>query len=372
MQHSYLVIGAGLTGSTFAHLKAEQGYTVTVVDRRNHVAGNAYDYTDEATGLLVHKYGPHLFHTNSKRVFDFLSRFTEWRCYSHRVAASVQLDSNLVPLPINFTSIDIMFSKEEAEAIKGELSRNFEFNQAFTLKQLKELNSPLSSKLWKEVYDQVFANYTAKMWGCNLEDLDPSVADRVPLVAGTDTRYFRDDYQCLPKHGYTKMVEAMLEHPSIRVVLGEDADNFVLGRGGKTKVFSTGSIDEYFGYCLGTLPYRGVTFDTKTQTTPSFFRAGAGGVGTVNFPNAPSITRISSMSMITTGKPCELDVLVTETPNAVDKYYPVVSKEARELYQAYVTESSDENLLFAGRLGSYQYLNMDQAVAQAMKCAESF
>lgn len=391
IDYDYVVVGAGLTGATFARMKADAGFRCLVVDRRIHVAGNAYDYLDDLTGLYVHEYGPHLFHTNSEKVYNFLSRFTKWRHYEHRVRAGERRarEFSTIPLPVNFLSIELMGmlkgSEGRPEAVKriSVLRSHFKENQRFTLKELRTLaeKEPVLYGLWEDVHNNIFANYTQKMWKCSLEELGPTVADRVPLIAGYDDRYFSDTYQCMPVDGYTMMVERMLGHELITVELGRE---YQPGPEAK-KVFFTGKIDEIAGYEYGQLPYRGMTFYTfnymedKAPDTGVWFdhtEVGWDNASTMNYPGRERFTRVSSMSRIGGRKHIHSragDIRVLEEPSDNGSYYPIPKDENRVLYSKYEKLMSQrKDLLCGGRLGSYQYLNLDQAVAQGMKKAKEF
>jgi UDP-galactopyranose mutase len=369
----YLVVGAGFSGATFARLKAEQGHSVRVIEQRDHVAGNAYD-SQKMGEPMVHRYGPHLFHTNSERVYKFLSRFTEWYEYRHRVRARVL--GRVVPLPFNFLSIELCFSGRRPDEIKTAMREVFKDNQRVTLRELKAQESPhLNKTLYDFVYENIFENYTQKMWGMDLEKLGPTVADRVPLIAGYDDSYFTDRFQCMPAWGYTQLVKSMLDHENIEVVTGmrwrENGREY-------DRMYFTGSIDDYFGHYLGHLEYRSMSFELKSLATGEL--RDEKGTATMNLPDHPKVTRYSDMAVITKF-PGENTVVVVETPGPYvpgvnEPYYPIPTGEARAMYHRYEKLAEDTEVgmrvRFGGRLGSYQYLNMDQAVAQAMKAAEEF
>lgn len=363
--YDYLVVGAGFTGATFAHLKRKAGFKVKVIDQRDHIGGNAYDEFHEP--MYVHKYGPHIFHTNSQRIFDFLSQFTDWRKYQHRVIASLGMDFQRVPVPFNFRSIEICFPPVKAEAVKKAMRLRFRDNQRVTLSTLKEIPDGDIQYLAEFVYDRVFKDYTLKMWGMKLEDLGPTVADRVPIIAGYDDRYFNDSFQYMPKTGYTKIFERMLE--GVEVQLNTSYAHSM--EGDATKIFYTGSIDEYHMNMMGPLPYRGLDINSA----PNMSIVNLGEAGTLNFCGMHSaLTRVSSMSRLSGIDPgYESDIVVSERPSSTSRYYPLTTDEARSRYHKYEEATYHLDWIkFAGRLGSYQYLNMDQAIAQAIKCAEEF
>lgn len=369
MKYDYLVVGAGFTGLTFAQQKAQKGKTVLVIDQRSHLGGNAYDYADG--DIHVHKYGPHLFHTNSGRVFNYLSEFTEWRKYEHRVVAQIAVGLK-VPLPFNSDSVISCFNHEEAKRILSAL-RKSKIGKRFTLNSLrglsKESNDADLKKLADYVFEYVFKNYTQKMWGLTLEELGPTVSDRVPLVRGHDSRYFADTFQCMPINGYAELFDRMMKHPNITVSCETGYIKELDGIA--DRVLYTGSIDDYFDRRHGALPYRGITFDImKSNDFNSLFPTG---VSTVNFPNEGEFTRVTSMRSVNGLMTLETDTVVLEKPNDIDRYYPVPIRANRDLYDLYAKDAEAvTRVRFAGRLGSYTYLNMDQAVGQALKISKEF
>ncbi len=352
----YMIVGAGFAGSVVAErLAAGMGKRVLLVERRPHLAGNAYDHYDDH-GILVHRYGPHIFHTNSAEVFAYLSRFTAWRPYEHRVRASV--DGQLVPIPINLDTINALYglrlSSAEAVAFLAE--------RAEPAERVLTSEDVVVSRVGRELYEKFFRGYTRKQWGVDPSELDATVAGRVPTRTNRDDRYFTDTYQAMPKHGYTRMFERMLDHPLISVLLNtsyQDVRDVIPHR----QLIFTGPIDEYFGYRYGPLPYRSLDFGFETVE---------GGpvqpVGTINHPNGQLYTRVTEFRHLT-GQQHHLSSLVYEYPKATgDPYYPVPRQENRDLYERYrALADSLEHVHFAGRLGTYRYWNMDQVVAQALK-----
>ncbi|MDQ3822278.1 MAG: UDP-galactopyranose mutase [Actinomycetota bacterium] len=351
----WLVVGAGFAGSVVAERLASQlGARVLVVDRRRHIAGNAFDHYDDA-GVLVHRYGPHIFHTNSKDVFDYLSRFTQWRPYEHRVLA--QVDGQLVPFPINLDTVNQLYG----------LSLNaLELDEFFA--SLAEPRNPVRtaedlvvSKVGRELYTKFFRNYTRKQWDLDPSELDASVAARVPTRSSRDDRYFTDTYQAMPLHGYTRMFERMLAHPNIKVLLGADWRE-VDGLFGHDRLVYTGPIDEYFDFRYGPLPYRSLEFRFETVDTPVFQPAPV-----VNYPNEHEYTRVTEFKYLT-GQEHPKTTVVYEYPRAEgDPYYPVPRPENAEIYKEYKRLADAEtDTVFVGRLATYKYYNMDQVVAQAL------
>lgn len=351
----YLVVGAGFAGSVIAERLASQlNKKVLVVDKRNHIAGNAYDYYDN-DGLLVHKYGPHIFHTNSKKVFDYLSQFTKWRLYEHRVLASV--DGQLVPMPINLLTINKIFGLNlTSEEVEGFLnSRKVEVD---TISNSRDI---IISRIGVELYEKFFKGYTKKQWDLFPEELDASVCARIPIRTNSDTRYFGDTYQAMPKYGYTQMFESMLNHKNISLLLQTDFTT-IRDQISFDKIIYTGPIDLYFNQCYGALPYRSLNFEFE-NIDHEYVQE----VGTINYPNSYDFTRITEIKHIT-GQKHEKTTLIKEYPTSEgDPYYPIPQPENNILYQKYKERAEEEhNVYFLGRLGTYKYYNMDQVVAQSL------
>ena len=351
----YLIVGAGFAGSVMAErLAADAGCKVLIIDRRNHIGGNAYDHYDDA-GILVHKYGPHIFHTNSKDVWDYLSRFTEWRPYQHRVQAWV--DGQLVPIPINLDTVNKLYG---LKLTSFELMKFFE-SVAEKREPIRTSEDVIVSKVGRELYEKFFRNYTRKQWDYDPSELDASVTARVPVRTNRDDRYFTDTYQAMPKHGLTRMFERMLAHSNIKILLNTDfreVRNVIPHR----EVIFTGPIDEYFDYRLGKLPYRSLEFKFETVNTP-FVQP----VAVINYPNENPYTRVTEFKHLT-GQEHPKTTLVYEYPRATgDPYYPIQRSENLELYRKYqMLAASTPGVHFVGRLGTYRYYNMDQVTAQAL------
>ncbi|MGE3273042.1 MAG: UDP-galactopyranose mutase [Chloroflexota bacterium] len=351
----YLIVGAGFAGSVLAERLASQaGKKVLIVDRRHHIGGNAYDCYDD-DGLLIHKYGPHIFHTNSAEVFDYLSQFTAWRPYQHRVLASV--DGQLVPMPINLDTINTLY---------GTNLTSFEVDAFFKSvaeprDEIKTSEDVVVSKVGRELYEKFFRNYTRKQWGMDPSELDASVTSRVPTRTNRDNRYFTDRFQAMPLHGFTRMFERMLQHPNICIMLNTDYREIVDVIPHRQMIY-TGPIDEYFGNCFGKLPYRSIEFKFETIDTPSYQAAPV-----VNYPNDYAYTRVTEFKYLT-GQTHAKTSLVYEYPRAEgDPYYPVPRPENAELYKQYkALADATPNVHFVGRLATYRYYNMDQVVAQAL------
>lgn len=352
----YLIVGAGYAGSVLAERLASQaGKRVLLIDRRNHIGGNAYDcYNDD--GILIHKYGPHIFHTNSERVFEYLSQFTQWRPYEHRVLARV--DGQLLPIPINRTTVNQLYGlnlQTEAEC------------QAFfdTLAEAKEhcrtSEDVVVSKVGRELYEKFFRGYTRKQWGMDPSELDAQVTARIPTRTNTDDRYFTDTFQAMPLHGYTRMFEKMLSHPNIKIMLGTDYREIKSVIPYRELIF-TGPVDEYFDFRFGKLPYRSLEFKHETLAVEQALP-----VAVVNYPQEHDYTRVTEFKHLT-GQVHPKTGVVYEYPRSEgDPYYPIPKPECTALYNQY-KELADRTpgVHFVGRLATYKYYNMDQVVAQAL------
>ncbi len=351
----YLVVGAGFAGSVLAERLASQlGKKVLVVDKRSHIAGNAYDEYN-ADGILIHTYGPHIFHTNSKEVFDYLSQFTEWREYQHRVLASV--DGQLLPIPINLDTINKFYGTNltamEVESFLGNLAEKKE--------KILTSEDVVVNKVGRLLYEKFFRGYTRKQWGLDPSELDASVTARVPTRTNRDDRYFTDTYQAMPANGFTKMFQNILRHPNIKVMLNTDYQEIRSIFPYKEMIYS-GPIDEYFGYRYGKLPYRSLKFKHSTLDKPLEQPAAV-----INYPNDYAYTRATEFKYLT-GQEHPKTSLVHEFPSAEgDPYYPIPRPENAELYNQYKElADSVEGVYFVGRLATYKYYNMDQVVAQSL------
>jgi UDP-galactopyranose mutase len=355
-----LIVGAGFAGATCARRLAEAGHRVLLIDKRPHVAGNAYDRRD-AQGLLVHEYGPHIFHTNSDKVFAFLSRFTAWRRYEHRVLASV--DGQLLPIPINRTTINRLYGLALDEA-----------GVAAFLEQARTPRDPLLTSedvvlnsVGAELCDKFFRGYTRKQWGRELGELSAGVAARIPTRTNDDDRYFTDRHQAMPAEGYTRMFERMLDHPGIELRLGCD---FATVRSASPPDYTvyTGPIDEFFGHRLGRLPYRSLRFEHEHLAGTAQLQP----IGTVNHPNEHAYTRVTEFKHLT-GEQGTGTSIVREFPcDGGDPYYPVPAAANEALYKRYeALAEAEPRTLFIGRLAQYRYYNMDQVVAAALHACDT-
>ena len=355
----YLIVGAGFAGSVLAErLASQRNAKVLVVDRRPHIAGNAFDYYDDA-GILVHKYGPHIFHTNSETVFEYLSRFTAWRPYEHRVLTSV--DGQLVPMPINADTLNKLYglnlSCQEVEKFLETIAEPRE--------QIKTSEDVVLNRVGRDLYNKFFRNYTRKQWALDPSELDSSVISRVPIRTSRDDRYFTDRFQAMPLHGYTRMFERILQHPNIRVMLQTDYNDIKNELDFRELIF-TGPVDEYFEYCYGKLPYRSLHFEHQTHDKVQYQSAAV-----VNYPNEHAYTRITEFKALTGQEHAKTSVVLEHPRAEGDPYYPIPRPENAVLYARYkALAESVPNVHFAGRLGTYKYYNMDQVVAQALTLSD--
>jgi UDP-galactopyranose mutase len=352
----WLIVGAGFAGSVLAErIARERDETVLLIDRRPHIGGNAHDCYDNA-GVLMHKYGPHIFHTNSSDIVDYLSRFTEWRPYEHRVRANI--DGRLLPIPINRTTINELYglglsTDEEVEA--------FYQSRSEPVDVVRSSEDVVVSRVGRELYERFFRGYTRKQWGVDPSELDKSVTARVPTRTNTDDRYFGDKYQIMPKEGYTRMFERMLDHPKITIMLQADFRQISKVVPYRNLIF-TGAIDEYFDRRFGRLPYRSLRFEHVTLE-----KEWHQPVAVVNYPGDEPFTRISEYKHLT-GQSHHSTTLTYEYPTDVgDPYYPIPCEPNRVLYRRYQElAAAEKGVYFVGRLATYQYYNMDQVVGQAL------
>src|SRR3982751_3575848 len=353
----FLVVGAGFAGSVIAQQMATNfNKKVLIVDRRPHIGGNAYDhYNDD--GLLVHKYGPHIFHTNSKDIFEHLSLFTEWRSYEHHVLASV--DGQLVPIPINLDTINQLYGlRLTSKEVDGFLN-----SMAEPLAEIKTSEDAVVSKVGRELYEKFFRNYTRKQWDLDPSELDAAVTSRIPVRTNRDDRYFTDTFQAMPRHGYTAMFNRMLDNPLIDVAVDTDFTDLP-PRLRTGRIVYTGPVDDYFGGRFGPLPYRSLRFRFETHDVERIQP-----VATINEPDETAVpwTRSTEFKHLT-GQRHRKTTVVYEYPRSDgDPYYPIPRPENAALYERYrALADGTPNVHFVGRLATYRYYNMDQVVAQAL------
>ncbi|MFP4527341.1 MAG: UDP-galactopyranose mutase [Candidatus Kapaibacterium sp.] len=367
MKYDYLIVGAGFSGSVLAErIAARLDKKVLLIDRRDHIAGNAYDYADE-TGVMVHKFGPHIFHTNMKHVWDYLSQFTEWHFYFHHVLAVVE--GRQVPVPFNLNSIYMLFPPEMASRLERRLIEKFGYGLKIPILKLRETADPDLKFLADYIYKHVFYGYTRKQWGHSPEEMDSSVTARIPVYISRDDRYFQDAYQGIPARGYTEMFRRMTSHPNITLRPGTDFSEFSDSE--YDKLIYTGPIDEYFDYMHGELPWRSLEFKFRTLDIPQFQQ-----VAQVNYPNNYDFTRITEFrhflaqntSQTTIAEEYPMDFV----PGRNDPYYPIPRPETQELFQKYAAEAEKlrGRVYFAGRLANYKYYNMDEVCGVALQMFE--
>jgi UDP-galactopyranose mutase len=351
----WLVVGAGFAGSVIARQLAEQrDESVLVIDRRPHIGGNAYDRYDRA-GVLIHQYGPHIFHTNSQAIFDFLSQFTDWRPYEHRVLAHV--DNQLLPIPINLDTVNRLYG---LSLDSEELERWFA-EQAESVDEIKTSEDVVVSKVGRDLFQKFFEGYTKKQWGVYPRELDKSVTSRVPTRTNRDDRYFGDEFQFMPAEGYTRMFERMLDHPNIKIMLQADYGEIKTQVPHRRTIFS-GPIDEYFGFRLGKLPYRSLKFRHVTLD-----KEWHQPVAVVNYPQTEKFTRVTEYKHLTGQVHPRTSITYEFSSDTGDPYYPVPRPENQELYKRYEALAlATRDVWFVGRLATYRYYNMDQVVGQAL------
>ena len=371
MSQTNIIVGSGFSGSTMARLIAEKlDEKVVVVDKKDHIAGNSYDYRDE-NGIMIHKYGSHIFHTNNEKVWSFLKQFTDFNTYMHEVVGI--LDGIEAQIPFNFTTLYQIFPETLAKRLEEKLLKKFEYNKKVPILEFQKQDDEDLKFLAEYVYEKIFLNYTTKQWGVSPKDVDGAVTARVPVYLSKDNRYFQDKYQGIPLEGYTKVVEKMLDHPNIEVILNKDFAEFKKENSDLLKnarIFYTGSIDEFFDYKFGKLPYRSVNFKFETHNR-EFYQTHA----CINYPNNYDFTRIHEYKHYLNDK-SEKTVIAKEYSEFFElgkneRYYPIASEENAKLYQKYLDEAKNlKDVYFFGRLGDYKYYNMDLAVARAIELFE--
>ncbi len=381
MNNTYdcLVIGCGLAGTVISRELAErEGKKVLIIEKRSHIGGNTYDFLND-DGILVHKYGPHIFHTGSKLVFDYISRFTQWRDYSHEVLADIH--GTLMPVPFNLNSLYIAFDSEKAGRLEKKLVSTYGIDKRLTISQLRDQTDSELVNIADFVYNNVFLHYTQKQWGLTPEQIDPSVIARVPILISRDNRYFQDKYQGIPSNGYTPLFENLLDHPNIHLQLNTDAnevfkmignDIFFNDKPFKGTVIYTGALDEFFGCRFGRLPYRTLDFLFETHDMTWYQSK-----GTINYTVDQPFTRITEFKHLTGQNIQGKTTTMKEYPKAYTgsegeiPYYAILNEENFELYKKYrqLTEGfCDFHLL--GRLAEYKYYNMDAIIERALKLAD--
>jgi UDP-galactopyranose mutase len=351
----YLVVGAGFAGSVLAErLARDLNKTVLLCDRRDHIGGNAYDCPDES-GILIHKYGPHIFHTNSKGIFEYLSNFTAWRPYEHRVLASI--GERLFPMPINLDTINQFYGLKLGEAEAGDFLASI----AETRDPLRTSEDAVVSRVGRKLYESFFRGYTRKQWGLDPSQLDAQVTARIPVRTNRDDRYFTDEYQFMPRHGFTRMFENMLDHRNITLALGTDYRELRRSVRFGELIF-TGPVDEFFDMRFGKLPYRSLRFQHETRNQEWFQPTAV-----VNYPNEFDYTRITEFKYLTGQQHRQTSIVYEFPQDDGDPYYPVPRAENASVYAQYRTLAQmTPGVHFVGRLATYRYYNMDQVIGQAL------
>ena len=355
MHYKYLVVGAGLAGLTMAERIANVlGEKVLVVERRSHIGGNVYDSYNE-DGILIHNYGPHIFHTNDREVYEYLSGFTKWRDFWHRVLTYV--DGNLIPMPITVETINKLYNLN-LNCFEVE---DFLRKQAIEIDEIKTSKDVALSKVGPDIYAKIFENYTKKQWGIDPAELDTSVISRIPVRTNRDTRYFNDKYQGMPLHGYTKMCEKMAASKNIKILLNTDYREIAGDVSYDTMIY-TGAVDEFYNYKYGRLAYRSIKFVFETYDMEKFQEAPV-----VNYPNDYDYTRITEYKQLT-GQVHHKTTISKEFPyDGGEPYYPFPTAEHRKQYEMYAADmAKEENIIFIGRLSEYRYYNMDAVVRRAL------
>ncbi|MDR2474284.1 MAG: UDP-galactopyranose mutase [Bacteroidales bacterium] len=380
-KHDAVVVGAGFAGAVFARCLAETGKKILVIEKRTAVGGNMADKYVE--NILVHTYGPHIFHTNMPKVFDFLKRFSQWFKYEHRVMGKIE--GKLVPIPFNFTAIDTLFDCAEADKLKAKLSRVFGENKTISIFGLLNHHDEELKHFGKYVYEKVFAGYTAKQWGVSIDKIEPSTINRVPVVTGYDDRYFSDFIQMMPLEGYTKLFNNLVDHKNISVLLNTNAKDkirldfdsrkiFFEDREYRGIVFFTGAVDELLDYKYGRLPYRSLDLVFEKHEKPEYQRASV-----VNYPNDEKWTRITEFKHFTSPAKdtSEKTLILKEYPSVYEPeavrepFYPVINSESKAVYEKYAHDLSGFPCFYlCGRLAEYKYYNMDAVIERALELAE--
>ena len=372
-----VIIGAGVAGCVAARDLAESGRKVLVLEQRDHIGGNCYDEKDEH-GILIHKYGPHIFHTKEQKAYDYLSRFTDWYAFGHEVVANVH--GKLIPVPFNLNTLHMVYEQEKADALEKKLIDAFGLESRVPILKLREHEDPEIREIADYVYENIFLHYTMKQWGQTPEQIDPAVTGRVPVLISHDNRYFQEPWQGMPLHGYTLMFEKMLDHENITVEIGVDARSRVTFSEGSVSldgqaftgdVIYTGPLDELFDCRFGRLPYRSLRFDFEYYDKPDYQ-----GHSVVNYTVSEDFTRITEFKYLT-GQQAEGTTIVKEYPFAYTgaagaiPYYSIANEANQKLYEQYrgLVEHIS-NVWLLGRLAEYKYYNIDAMVLKALELTD--
>jgi UDP-galactopyranose mutase len=361
-----LIVGAGFSGAVIANLIATiLDEEVVVIDKKDHIAGNCYDYRDK-NGIMIHKYGSHIFHTSNEIVWNFVRKFGDFNQYMHKVIAII--DGIETTIPFNFNTLYDVFPKTLAKRLEEKLLEKFEYNKKVPILEFQKQDDEDLKFLANYVYEKVFLHYTTKQWGVSPKDVDGAVTARVPVYLSKDNRYFQDKYQGIPLEGYTKLVENMLNHKYIKVKLKTDFKDVKVDE--FDRIFYTGAIDEYFNYELGQLPYRSVNFKME-EYDREFYQKNS----VVNYPCNYDFTRIHEYKHYLNDKSSKT-VIAKEYSEFFElgkneRYYPIPSDKNAELYNKYLELAKKENkVYFLGRLGDYKYYDMDKAILRAIELFE--
>lgn len=383
-KYDVVIVGAGFAGSVIARKVADQGKRVLVVEKRAQIGGNMYECFDEA-GIRIHLYGPHIFHTNNQEVFDFLKQYSEFYPYEHKVLG--RIDGRLVPIPFNFTSLEMLWEKEKADKTKEKLKKAYPEEEKVSILDLIKSEDPLIKEFGEFVFEKVFVHYTAKQWGIPIEEVDKSTINRVPVVLGYDDRYFKDTIQFMPKDGFTKLFENMLDSDKIEIQLNKNITE-ILRLDFETKkvyieekefsgpIIFTGAVDELLDFKYGRLPYRSLdlVFENYPQT---YYQTNS----VVNYPNEEEFTRITEFKYLTKQEKEGTTSILKEYPlkydvnnkKCLDPYYPIINEENLNMYEQYKKEVKQfDNIYLVGRLAEYKYYNMDAVVARALEVSKEF
>ena len=377
-KYDVIIVGSGFAGSTLARKFAEDQKKVLIYEKRSHIAGNMYEEVLD-NGVRVHKYGPHIFHTNNQQVFDFLKQYGEWYFYEHRVVGKI--NNILVPIPFNFRSLELLYNQEESQKIKDKLKEIYPDQKKVSILDLINNSDETIKKFGEFVYKNVFENYTAKQWNIPISEIDKSVINRVPVILGYDDRYFQDQYQYMPKQGYTKLFERLLDHENIEIQLSTNAlddlsiqEDQIYWKGEKFSgiVIYTGQIDELFDYKFGVLPYRSLDLVFENYDM-NYYQSSS----VVNYPNEEKFTRITEFKYFSNQLIPKATTILKEYPKKYQiqedciPYYAIIDDENREKYNQYdELVQKIPNLYMCGRLAEYKYYNMDTVIERALELYE--
>jgi len=381
-QYDVIVVGAGFAGATIAREKAEQGKKVLIIDKRNHIGGNMYEKND-SNGVRIHLYGPHIFHTNNKEVFEYLKKFSEFFLYEHKVLGKI--NNKLVPIPFNYTSLEMLYEKKTADEIKENVEKEFPSSKKVSILELVNSENKIVKEFGQFVYKNVFENYTAKQWGTTIDKIDKSVINRVPVVLGYDDRYFNDQYQYMPINGFTEIFENMLNHENITIELNtnikeklyldfENSKTFFEDKEFLGEMYYTGAIDELLNYKYGLLPYRTLELKFEQYNCDNYQPNSV-----VNYPNDEDFTRITEFKYLTRQEVKDNTTILKEfsaqydinNEKFADPYYPITNDANLELYNKYKKDlESFNNIILCGRLAEYKYYNMDAVIGRALEISK--